>query len=96
MLPYTEVEIVQFLRPDGRRRLYTTTLNYDLHAEYAAMQIQGWRFEAEVLTTGEVSLTIASEDQDEAVVIVPNGPAVPEALARMLAYEFGSREAPTC
>ena len=96
MLTYTEVEVVQFLRPDGRRHLCTTTLNYDLHAEYAAMQIQGWRFEAEVLTTGEVSLTITSEDQDEVITIVPNGPTVPEALARMLSYEFGSREAPTC
>ena len=96
MLPYTEVEVIQFLRPDGRKRLCMTTLNYDLHVEYAAMQLQGWKFEAEVLTTSEVSLTITSEDRDEAVVIVPNGLAVPEALARMLAYEFGSREAPTC
>ena len=96
MLPYTEVEVLQFLRPDGRKRLCPVTLDYDLRAEYAAMQIQGWRFEAEVLTTGEVSLTITSEDQDEAIAIVPNGPTVPEALARMLAYEFGSREAPTC
>jgi len=96
VLTYTEVEVIQFLRPDGRKRLCSVTLDHDLHAEYTAMQIQGWRFEAEVLTTGEVSLTITSEDQDEAISTVPNGPAVPEALARMLAYEFGSREAPTC
>jgi hypothetical protein len=37
-----------------------------------------------MLTTGEISLTIADDDGDVDIEVVPNGPEVPAAVDRLI------------
>ena len=43
-----------------------------------------YRFECEILTTGEVSLTITGVEADHAIEVVPNGPGMGEAVGRLV------------
>ena len=94
MTPQTEVDVIQFMRPSGRQDPTSTILPWDLQQECDAMRLAGCRFEAEVLTTGEVSVTIfdTHEEIDIAIAVIPNGPGVQPAMARMLAYNFAATE----
>jgi hypothetical protein len=80
------MKFTQFLRPDGRKQ----EVFIDRSPEIEAMALEcvqaGVRFEAEVLTTGEVSLTAQDDELDEPLAheIVPNGPGVPEAVDRLV------------
>jgi hypothetical protein len=53
---------------------------------------EGYGFEAEVLQNGEVSLTIANNDGDHEIEVVPNGPGVVLALDRMVERFFTKME----
>lgn len=79
-------DVRQYLMPDGRLREVTTELPATLREAYMAMQQSGCRLEAEVLTTGEVSVTIfdPKEEVDVDIEVVPNGPRVQTAIAAML------------
>jgi len=79
-------DVTQFLLPNGRRRNTTVQLPAKWEEAYKSMQKSGYQFEAEILTTGEVSLTIATltEGADVDIEIVPNGPDVCDALVAML------------
>lgn len=44
----------------------------------------GFRFKCEILTTGEVSLTITDDEADHAIEVVPNGPGTGEAVDRLV------------
>jgi len=90
----TEVDVIQFMRPSGRQNPTSTILPFDLQDEYDRMRLAGCRFEAEVLSTGEVSVTIfdTHEEIDIAIAVLPNGPGVQPAMARMLAYNFAPTE----
>ena len=81
MIPFT-----QYFMPDGRKE--PVEINRSEEVEVKAHQIiaSGFRFEIEVLTTGEVSMTITNdEDGDMAIEIVSgNGPEIPEAVDRMI------------
>lgn len=79
------LECVQYLRPDGRQRHgHVEGLSDDLADAYANMAAIGHRFEAEVLTTGKVSLTISNHDWDVDIQVVENGPQVIVAMEEML------------
>lgn len=79
-----EITFTQYLLPDGRK----TTVRIDRPAPIAlmaaAIEKRGYRFECEMLSTREISLTIADDDGDAAIEIVPNGPEVPKAVDRMI------------
>lgn len=86
-----ELTFTQYLRPDGRTQQITCHVQEPEVAEAARRLTEaGARFEAEVLTTGEVSFTVEAdgedgEDQLLAIEIVPNKvPDVPEAVNRLL------------
>lgn len=82
------IQFKQYIRPDG----FTKSVSIDRPAEIeekAAMLVaSGYVFEAEVLTTGEVSLTIEYDFDDESpfvtMEVVPNGPGVPDAVDRLV------------
>ena len=81
------VEVIQYMRPSGRPNSQATTISDDLSTAYAAMKAAGCNFAAEVLTTGEVSVTIEDrergEDLDcEYASIVPSVQAGYEAMLR--------------
>jgi len=79
-------DIIQFMRPDGRQVERTVELPKQFEPNYLNMINSGCRFESEVLSTGEVSLTLANtaEEEDVDIEVVENGPEVPLALVGML------------
>lgn len=82
------IPFVQFLRPDGREREHRGGFVRPAPIEEEARRLiaRGLRFECEVLTTGDVSLTIAdpSKGIDVACELVENGPGVEEAVDRLI------------
>lgn len=77
------VTVIQYFPPNGIRGTRLTEITDELKNEYDDMKAKGYQFEAEVLSTGEVSVTI-SKDEDIDIEIVPNGPMVQKALEQML------------
>lgn len=84
MSDFYAADVVQFMRPDGRKKNTCTDLPVSSESLYMGMRLHGYRFEAEVLSTGTVSLTISNEDCDVDCEIVPNGPEVQSAMEAML------------
>lgn len=79
------IEFTQYLRPDG----HTKTIEIDGRTEEIVKMANtvrtfGGAFEAEVLTTGEVSFTVHYDDEDIAIEVVPNGPGVGDAVDRLV------------
>lgn len=82
------VKVIQFIRPNGRKEIATTWLPSKCADAYRRMEESGCRFEAEVLTTGEVSLAISDDDSDRTMRVVENGPVVQQAMCEMLLELF--------
>ena len=79
------IPFTQYLRPNGLK--VPMFIHCRANVEEKAHQIikNGYHFECEVLTTGEVSLTITNdEDGDVAIKVVPNGPEVPIAVESLI------------
>jgi hypothetical protein len=83
------IPFTQYLRPDGRTRDEWID-GRPPEIEQLAQQFiaAGGKFEAEVLTTGYVSLTAVFEMNDEmediAIRVVPNGPEVLTAVDELV------------
>ena len=82
------IPVTQYLRPDGRK--VQTGVERSVEIEQLARDFinsGGW-FEAEILTTGHVSLTACLNrpdgDNDIAIECVANGPEVPQAMDRLV------------
>jgi hypothetical protein len=80
-----EVSVIQHLRPDGRQRHVFTQLPAEVAGAYEDMTLCGCWFKAEVLTTGEVCVTISNDEENFDASITPNTPSVQEGMAKMLA-----------
>jgi len=82
------VRFTQYILPHGRKR--TLTINRPFKVEEKARQVEvaGGRFEVEILRSGEVSLTVAYEDEDIAIELVPNDASVPPAVDRLVDAAF--------
>lgn len=84
-------EVKQYLRPDGRVRMVTTELPLELKPFYDDMREHQCQLEAEVLTTGQVSITVTGPDADLDFSITENGPSLQpglEAMLRRQAWKF--------
>lgn len=81
-----QIEITQFLLPDGRQRRCTLVIPDELGGQYERIKRSGVRLTAEVLTTGEVSLCLEDPGvgDDFDIRVVENGPAVPQAWEDMI------------
>jgi hypothetical protein len=79
------VEVVQYMRPDGRAVLMHTDIRDAFEAPYHAIRMRGWRLTAEHLIDGAVSLTVEDDEQDFPCEIVANGPEVQPAIERLIA-----------
>ena len=81
------VRVVQYMMPDGRKVEQTTDIPVDFIESYADMTERGLRFGAEMLPTGQVSLTVENPTMgtDLDIEIVHNGPEVQIAIVSMLA-----------
>lgn len=78
------VSYTQYMAPHGRRVQRTMSVEGTVKLKANTVETMGGRFEAEVLSTDEVSLTVAYDDDDIAMEIVPNGPKVLEAFDRLV------------
>lgn len=85
-----KADVIQYLLPDGRTVPVAVELPVSTRTKYEAMEDAGCRFEAEVLTTGAVSVTIfhVQQEIDVDIQIVKNGPTVSSALIEMLQREM--------
>jgi len=79
-----EADVLQYMMPDGRQVHMKTPLPVECLEAYEAMEAANCRLEAEVLSTGEVSVTISDSEYDRDCRVVKNGPDVKTALAAML------------
>lgn len=79
MIPFT-----QYLLPDGRPK----DIHIDRSPEVEELAFKfikaGGRYEAEILRTGEVSLTARKNDEDIAIVVCPNRPGVGEKVDELV------------
>jgi hypothetical protein len=83
MAKYT-ADVVQFLRPNGRRRNMLVDLDLETKDLYEDMKNSNCRFEAEELSTGLVSITISGADEDYDCSLTANGPEVVKGMEDML------------
>ena len=80
-----DISFTQFLMPDGRPKHVWIERPNDIVKKAAEIRAAGFRFETEMLSDYQtISLTIAKDDGDYAIEVVPNGPSVPEAIDRMI------------
>lgn len=81
-----DIEFTQYVLPDGRRKPVLIDRPDDVAQKARRIMDAGHRFECEILTTGEVSLTIHNieDEEDVDIEVVPNGPEVPVAIDRMI------------
>jgi hypothetical protein len=77
-------EVVQFVFPTGARQERTTKLPIEAKSLYDEMRAAGCHFEAEVLSSSEVSTTISNGVEDIAIRVTENGPTVQRGMVDML------------
>lgn len=82
------ISFTQYLLPDGRRQPISIDRAEDIEALAQRFIAAGGKFEAEVLTTGVVSLTAAfdvdGEQEDIAIKLCGNGPGVGGAVDELV------------
>ncbi len=78
------VSVIQYLKPVGHQKRVLTELPIESQANYLDMDKAGYYFEAEMLRTGDISVTISKEGFDLDIEVIPNGPGVQEAMVKML------------
>lgn len=78
------IQFTQYMRPDGRQLPVSIDRSERIERLAAEIQSAGYRFECEHLMTGDVSLTIASANDDVDIEIAANGPDVPHAVDRLV------------
>ena len=79
--------VIQYLMPHGRSKKVTTELPIESKPIYDAMISAGYSFEAEMLQTEEVSVTISEDCDDSADIdceVIPNDSGVQVAMIEML------------
>lgn len=79
-----KADVMQFIMPHGDENPTSTQLPIAAEPLYLAMLEHGCRFEAEMLQTREISVTITSQDDDIDISITPNGPDVQVGMVAML------------
>lgn len=75
------IPFTQYLLPDGRRTQVLIDMPEDVEEIARRFIASGGKYECEILTTGDVSITavkrINGEEGDVAIAVCPNGPEVP-------------------
>ena len=80
------IPFTQYLMPDGRRSQVLIDRSPEIEARARRIIDLGYRFEIEMLSDyASIHMTITNDEHgDVASEIVTNGPAVPEAVDRMI------------
>lgn len=87
MIPFTQYHL-----PDGRKSLVTIDRPEEVESKAREVIAQGYVFEAEVLTTGEVSFTVAdpTEGVDICIEVTTNGPEALGAVDRLVRSAYNT------
>jgi hypothetical protein len=72
----TDIPFTQYLRPNGKAQQVYFQADQETYNLAQTLLDRGFAFEAEVLTTGEVSLTVSDGEEDIAIQVCPNGPGI--------------------
>jgi hypothetical protein len=79
-----EITFTQYLRPDGQQvDIYFPAPDH-LYLLAEELIADGYRFEAEVLTTGEISLTVSDGEEDIAIQLCPNSPGIEKFVGKLI------------
>ena len=78
------IPFTQYLLPNGRRQQTQIFRPKEITDKAESIIEAGYRFESEVLTTDEVSLTIVGKNADLEIEVCHNGPQVLDAIDRMI------------
>lgn len=79
------IPFTQYLLPDGRKKEVTIDLEPEVEEKAQKIMASGLVFECEMLSDyATVSLTITSDERDEAIKICPNGPQVPDKVKELI------------
>lgn len=85
------MEFTQFLRPHGRRKQINITMSAKVELLADKCVEAGVRFEAEVLTTNQISFTAELDDEDGEVDVLGHeichnepGKTIPEAVEKVV------------
>lgn len=80
------IPFIQYLLPDGRRRDISIERDQLTEVKANAILDKGFHFEAEMLRTGDISLTIhdPENEEDVAIEICKNGPEVLKAVDKLI------------
>ncbi len=79
------IAFTQFMRPSGRRFRVEIDRPTEVEQIATSLALLGCTFEAEVLTTGDVSFTITQDERVIAHRICANGPEVPATVDALIA-----------
>lgn len=79
------IPFTQYMMPNGRKVPVSIEVADDVYATATKLIDAGLCFECEVLTTGQVSMTITDpEEGDLDIRVRPNGPGIREAVEDMV------------
>lgn len=81
-----EIPFVQYMRPDGRAVPRSIEMKGDVCLLAGLLMDAGYRFEAEVLSDGTVSLTIhdSAKEEDVDIELVRNPEGVKASVEKMI------------
>ncbi len=82
--PDYQADVIKYKGPYGESVHTSTPLPFGTYDYYQDMLSADCYFEAEILRTGEVSITITNNEMDVDIEITPNGPEVQEGMVTML------------
>lgn len=84
------IPFTQYLLPDGRKRAIWMKCEKAIEDMAAKIIGLGYRLEAEILTTSEISLTVfcLESEEDICIEICANGPPVPIAVEKLVKDAF--------
>ena len=78
------IPFTQYLLPDGRTRSISIDMPADIEEKAFDLIYSGCHFDAEILTTGMVSLTCEDTEDLVAIKVCPNGPSVVTAVRELI------------
>jgi hypothetical protein len=83
-----QIPFTQYLLPNGERKATSIEMDDSISALADELIAKGYRFECEILTTSDVSLTCVDPEDtgDIAMVICKNGPDVPTFVEKLVRH----------
>ena len=78
------IEFTQYLMPYGRKKQISFELDKETEKNAPELIDCGFRFDVEVLSTGEVSVTCEGEEEGLAAEICKNDPAINDSVKKLV------------